>query len=188
MCALKKKSISALFFIQYNAILDDFYGYFQAKPLTSAAVNICRWPVILPHSGFTVITVRSPWFWRRFLIETFFEILQSLRYRLYSGACCQSTQSWWLFWCCVWPDLPRYKRPHVNLSLSIICHTTSVYLKQTATLHSHTHRTRIHSLRDNVKGCGWQQCSLAILFRYACSHVLNCRYPGSNSTRFILVC
>lgn len=145
MCALKKKSILALFFIQYNAILDDFYGYFQAKPLTSAGVNICRWPVILPHSGFTVITVRSPWFWRRFLIETFFEILQSLRYRLYSGACCQSTQSWWLFWCCVWPDLPRYKRPHVNLSLSIICHTTSVYLKQTATLHSHTHRTRIHT-------------------------------------------
>lgn len=115
------------------------------------------------------LTVLSPWFWKHFRLKHFFEILLNLRYRFYSGACCQSTQSWWLFWCCVWPDLPRYKRPHMNLSLSITCHSTSLYLKQTATLHSHTHSTCIHTYSEKTWKAAADEMLMGHIFRYACS-------------------
>lgn len=107
-------------------------------------------------------TVLSPWFWKHFWSKQFFfEILLNLRYRFYSGACCQSTQSWWLFWCCVWPDLPRYKRPHVNLSLSITCHSTSLYFRRP--LSTPTQRLHTRVLRDKREGCSWCKRSPAIL-------------------------
>lgn len=109
----------------------------------------------------TLIPCFHPDFENIFDRNSFFEILLNLRYRFYSGACCQSTQSWWLFWCCVWPDLPRYKRPHVNLSLSITCHSTSLYFRRP--LSTPTQRLHTRVLRDKREGCSWCKRAPAIL-------------------------
>lgn len=157
-----------------------FVSWLGTKPLT-LAVDLCGCPVILPHSGLYFYYRAFTLILKTFLIETFFfffEILKkNLRYRFYSGACCQSTQSWWLFWCCVWPHLPRYKRPHVNLSLRIICHSTSLYLRQTdghsplphSTQHSYSEKTGKAAADGNAHR----------IFRYTGSHGGKCRYFNS---------
>lgn len=73
----------------------------------------------------------------------------------------------------VWPDLPRYNRPHVNfasVSSVILPHCTSD--RHTATLHSHTAPTLIQR-----KGCSWRKRSLAgRIFKYVGAHCGKCRY------------
>lgn len=166
-------------FLQHNAIC------FIRKLTWNQASHISGRPLWLScHSTTLRIVLLLPCFhpdfenifdWNFFF---FFEILKkNLRYRFYSGACCQSTQSWWLFWCCVWPHLPRYKRPHVNLSLRIICHSTSLYLRQTdghsplphSTQHSYSEKTGKAAADGNAHR----------IFRYTGSHGGKCRYFNS---------